>query len=122
MSVTVEIDVQGLAEFAEAMRKFDVATQERVRAQLYEWAQMVKAEAERIVPVKTGYLRSTIFARMQELVAEVGAEAVYAYCVEFGTRYMHARPFIQPALQQHLPTLETIIVQAIDMAKTEAIL
>ncbi len=120
MSVTVEIDVQGIAEFAEAMRKFDLAMQERVRSQVNEWAQMVKAEAERIVPVKTGYLRSTIFARMQELVAEVGAEAAYAYCVELGTRYMQARPFIQPALQQHLPTLETLIVQAIDMAKTEA--
>jgi len=65
-------------------------------------------------------LRSSIYARIQEWVAEVGAEAAYAVFVEFGTRYMQARPYLFPAVQEHLPELERIILEALDAAKAEA--
>jgi hypothetical protein len=73
-----------------------------------------------LVPVKTGYLRSTIYARVQNWVAEIGAEATYALFVELGTRRMQAHAYLYPAIQEYLPQLEDVICQAIDAAKAEA--
>jgi HK97 gp10 family phage protein len=84
------------------------------------WAQTVGDIARARAPVRRGYLKSTIYARIKGWVAEVGAEASYAVFVEFGTRYMRARPFLYPAIQSYLPVLEQIILEAIDMAKMEA--
>ena len=88
--------------------------------QLAGWAADVKALARQLVPVRTGRLRSSIYAKVHEWVAEVGAEAAYALFVELGTRYMQARPFISPAVLERLPRLEQIILDAIDAAKAEA--
>jgi len=94
--------------------------QRQVYRYLHSWASDVKALAKQLVPVRTGYLRSTIYAKIQEWVAEIGAEAPYALFVEFGTRHMQAQPYLYPAIQEHLPQLEDIICAAIDAAKAEA--
>ncbi len=120
MSVDVELDIQGIPELEAALEKFDAAMQEKVRAWLYEWAQKVKAQAEANAPVRTGYLKSTIYAMVKAWVAEIGATAAYSYFVEFGTRYMQAHAFLYPALEQFLPELEMNIVGAIEQAKVEA--
>lgn len=120
MVVEVSFDVQGVDEFVAAMQRLDAALQERVRAWLYDWAQRVVAEAKRRAPVRTGYLRSQIYALMKELLVEIGAAATYSYFVEFGTRYMAAHPFLFPAIQEFLPELEINIIGAIEQAKAEA--
>ena len=52
-----------------------------------------------IVPVRTGYLRSTIFAEILDNFTIIfGATAHYAAFVEYGTVKMAARPFIRPAI------------------------
>ncbi len=122
MSVTVSINLQGVEEFQRAIGRFDSAMKNQVQTQLSNWALMVQREAERIVPVRTGYLRSTIYAKMQEWQMEIGAEAIYAAAVEFGTRFMQAKPYLNPAIETHLSELENVILQAIDLAKTEAVL
>ena len=94
--------------------------QREVHSFLASWAADVKAEAMRLVPVRTGYLRSTIYAKIQEWVAEIGADATYALFVELGTKYMQAHPYLYPAIQQYLPQLETIVTAAIEQAKAEA--
>jgi len=94
--------------------------QRQVYRYLHSWASDVKALAKQLVPVRTGYLRSTIYATVQEWVAEIGAEAAYALLVELGTRHMRAQPYLYPAIQEYLPQLEDIICAAIDAAKTEA--
>lgn len=120
MSVEITLDLAGAAEFKQAIAQFDAEMQRQVHEQLAKWAETVKTEAARIVPVRTGYLRSTIFARIQEWNTEVGAEAAYATNVEFGTRYAMAQPFLQPAVQAHLPELERVLVEALNLAKVEA--
>jgi HK97 gp10 family phage protein len=120
MSVEVNLDVAGAEEFKQAIAGFDVEMQRQLHERLAEWAESVKAEAARIVPVRTGYLRSTIYARTLEWQAEIGAEAAYAVNVEFGTRYAQAKPFLHPAVQARLPELESVFLEALDMAKTEA--
>jgi HK97 gp10 family phage protein len=120
MSINVEIDLAGAEELVQALNRLDSEMQAQVQQRLAEWAETVKIEASRLVSVRTGYLRSTIFARTQQWQAEVGAEAAYAAAVEFGTTRASARPFIQPALQQHLPELERVLLEALDSARTEA--
>lgn len=120
MAVEVTIDIKGVEQFKAAMAKLDSGMQRHVHEQLASWAANVKALARRIVPVRTGYLRSTIYAKIQEWVAQIGAEATYAMFVEFGTRYMRARPYLAPAIQRYLPQLEAIISEAIEYARREA--
>jgi HK97 gp10 family phage protein len=120
MSVEINLDLSGAQEFQQAIARFDAEMQRRVQEQLARWADQVMAEARRLVPVRTGYLRSTIYARTQAWTTEVGAEAAYASSVEFGTRYAAAKPFLNPAVQVHLPELEQVLLEAVDLAKSEA--
>lgn len=120
MAIEISIDVAGANEFKQALKQFDSGMQRQVHEQLRNWAEEVKASARRQVPVKTGQLRDSIYAKMGEWIAEMGAEATYAMFVELGTRYIRARPFLYPAVQEALPRLETIISSAIEAAKREA--
>ena len=120
MSVEINLDLAGTEEFTQAIKRFDSEMQRQVHEQLATWAENVKTDATRTVPVRTGYLRSTIYARVQEWNMEVGAEAAYAASVEFGTRHAMAQPFISPAVQARLPELERVLLTALDSAKVEA--
>ena len=120
MAVEISCDMEGIEEFKQAMQQFDSGMQKHVHRQLASWAADVKALAKQLAPVRTGYLRSSIYAKIEEWVAEIGAEATYALFVELGTRYMQARPYLYPAIQEYLPQLEKIICEAIDAAKAEA--
>jgi len=102
------------------MLKLDAALQNQVFRFLVSWAADVKALARKLVPVKTGHLQSTIYAIVKDWVANIGADATYAYFIEAGTRYMQAQPYLYPAIQQYLPALEGMILEAIDAAKAEA--
>ena len=113
-------DVTGIVEFQAAMLKLDSALQNQVYRFLASWAADVKALARKLVPVKTGHLQSTIYAVVKDWVVNVGADATYAYFVEAGTRYMQAKPYLYPAIQEYLPQLELVILAAIDAAKAEA--
>ena len=120
MSVEISCDINGIEEFKVAMERFDSGMQRQVHRQLASWAAAVEALAKQIVPVRTGHLRSSIYAKIQDWVAEIGAEATYALFVELGTRYMRARPYLYPAIREHLPRLEQIICDALEVAKAEA--
>ena len=118
--VEVACDVDGIVEFQAAMLQFDSGLQNQVYRFLHSWAADVKAYARQLVPVKTGYLQSTIYATVQDWVVNIGADATYALFVEQGTRYMSAQPYLYPAIQAYLPQLEQMILAAIDAAKAEA--
>jgi HK97 gp10 family phage protein len=117
MVIDITYDVKGVEEFKAAMEQLDSGIQHNVHEQLANWATDVKAAARQRAPVKTGHLRDSIYSKISEWIAEVGAEATYAMFVELGTRYMRARPFIYPAVQEELPRLESIICEAIEAAK-----
>jgi len=120
MAIQININITGAEEFKAAMERFDSDMQRQVHERLANWAADVKASARQRVPVKTGRLQRSIYSKISEWVAEVGAEEAYAMFVELGTRYMRARPFLYPAVQEELPRLEAIICEAIDAAKREA--
>ncbi|MDI9577063.1 MAG: HK97 gp10 family phage protein [Thermoproteota archaeon] len=112
--------MDGVEEFKAAMQRLDSGMQRQVHRQLVSWAADVKALARKLVPIRTGYLQSTIYAKISEWVAEIGADATYALFVELGTKYMQAQPYLYPAIHEYLPQLESIIVSAIEQAKVEA--
>ena len=61
--------------------------------------------ARELVPVRTGYLKSTIAAKIGEVsIGEVTAEASaeYAQYVEFGTYRQMAQPYFIPAIEAAL--------------------
>ncbi|MEM2122911.1 MAG: HK97 gp10 family phage protein [Candidatus Bathyarchaeia archaeon] len=68
----------------------------------------IEAAAKQLVPIRTGYLWSTIFHRTEGLTARVGAAAHYAVYVEFGTRYVSARPYLRPALEAYRQDLREL--------------
>ena len=120
MIVEINLDLAGAEEFKQAIERFNIQMQKQVHGQLAQWAETVKAEAQHLVPLRTGYLRSTIYARVQEWNMELGADAAYAANVEFGTRVAQAKPFLNPAVQARLPELERVLLSALDLAKAEA--
>ena len=75
---------------------------------------MVTERARAIVPVRTGYLRSTIYSKKIGFLGwEVGASAFYAGFVEFGTRYMRARPYLRPAVEEKMPLVREALKDAL---------
>lgn len=64
-----------------------------------ETAYDVEARAKMLAPVRTGTLRRSIHTVIEHggLRATVGPSVSYAAFVEFGTRYMAARPYMRPA-------------------------
>lgn len=63
----------------------------------------VLAEAQGIAPVRTGNLRNSgrVEPGDDQYSRYVHFTAEYAAYVEFGTRFMSARPFLTPAVEHH---------------------
>ena len=120
MSAEVTWKLEGVEELKTAIERFDSNVQTEIYRQLAAWASNIEATARQLVPVRTGYLQSTIYARISDWAAEVGAKAAYSAFVEFGTRHVKAHPYIYPAVQEHLPELEQKLLEAIDNAQAEA--
>ena len=81
-----------------------------------------ESEAKRIVPVDTGYLRSTIKADIEgktydDMFCWAEATAEYAQYVEYGTWKMRAQPYFQPALNKALKQFHILAIQAINEAQ-----
>lgn len=70
-------------------------------------ADRIVTTAKSIVPVDTGYLKSSIFAESGERgkSADVIVGAPYAAFVEYGTYKMAAQPFLTPAFEAHAEEL-----------------
>jgi HK97 gp10 family phage protein len=120
MSVEIEMQFEGQDEFRLKMQHLDASMKERVQQVLQDLADSIKETAQRITPVRTGYLRSTIFTETTEWTVKVGASAPYAGYVEFGTRFMYGRRFLSSAVEIHRPQLVGILSQAVNESVVEA--
>ena len=120
MSVEMEIQFEGRDEFQLKMERADASMKARVQQRLQELAESIKDTAQRIAPVRTGYLRSTIFTEAAEWTVKVGASAPYAAYVEYGTRFMHGRRFLSQAVEMHRLQLVNIVDEAVNESIVEA--
>lgn len=60
----------------------------------------MQRKAQKNAPVKTGTLKRSIGLEADDTTATVEATAEYAPYVEFGTRFMRARPYLRPAYNE----------------------
>ncbi len=74
-------------------------------------------EAKKLVPVDTGYLRSTIAAGIDDDAAYFEATAEYAQYVEYGTWCQKAQPYFVPALEKAVGEYIEQCKQAYDAAQ-----
>jgi len=65
-------------------------------------AQQMVSEMTSIVPVRTGYLKSTIGSSSTTLAMEVYVDAPYAGFVNFGTRFQRAQPYFSGPVERHI--------------------
>jgi len=87
---------------------------EAVAAGMMNVAQNILATANTLVPVRTGYLKSTLaIEQPSNFQIKVKATAPYAYYVEFGTKKMSARLFLTNSVNQHLSEFVPEIEQQI---------
>lgn len=75
---------------------------------------LVEERAEELAPVRTGWLRSQVYKRKTGFLGwELGDLASYAGFVEFGTRYMSARPYLRPAIEEKMPEVREALKDAL---------
>jgi HK97 gp10 family phage protein len=73
-------------------------------------AEIGRQTATERVPVRTGFLRSTIhIERGEGFTVTIVADAPYAGFVELGTSTMRARPYMQPAFNEVVRILPSAI-------------
>lgn len=77
-------------------------------------AHLVEGYAKVKAPFRYGHLRNSIHvSRVTAREATVTAGADYALYVEMGTRKMAARPYLRPAVEDHVAQLADVIRNAI---------
>lgn len=128
--VKIEFDIGGIEEFRSKMMRLDQAMRVRVWEQLNEIGDKIKRMARLGAPIRTGFLRSTIYSKMDPpnplgmtekwWILKVGAWASYAGFQEFGTRYIRAQKFLSKALEFYLPQLAEVVAEALRLAVEEA--
>jgi len=78
-------------------------------------AEDIVDDAKLAVPVRTGYLKSTIGIQAETIDSvDVGATAPYAGFVEDGTSKMVARPYLRPAVQSQARNFGDLVVQEME--------
>ncbi len=87
---------------------------EAVAKAMMNVAQDILATANTLVPVRTGYLKSTIaIEQPSKFQLKIKATAPYAYYVEFGTRKISPRLFLTNSVNQHLSEFGSAIEEQI---------
>lgn len=87
-------------------------------SQIEKALEKVGMEAERnaklACPVDTGRLRNSISHTHDKNTAYVGTNVEYAPYIEFGTSKMAARPYLEPAIADHLNEYKEIIKRELE--------
>jgi HK97 gp10 family phage protein len=97
----VKVEWRGLEELVDTLSLAPHNIAEAETAGLSYWCKVFEKGARDLAPVRTGYLRSTIYSQLSSAhQAEAGATAPYAGFVEYGTRRRNVRPFIRPAVEE----------------------
>lgn len=73
---------------------------------LTEIGLIAQAGAQRLTPVRTGTLRRSISSRVEGNAAYIGTSVEYAPFVEYGTRYMAARPYLSAGIEASRSEIE----------------
>ena len=118
VQVTISNESELLSGFRNLLDKFP----DNVQRALLSGGELLTNTAHVLVPVRTGYLRSTIgFEAAGQLDILFYARAPYAGYVEWGTRRMQARLYMTRSIEQHREDLRDLVEQAVFQTVQEAI-
>lgn len=107
-------DTAALVAFSSDLTRASITAGARVHALVVKTAYDIQTTAQRLAPVDTGFLRSSIGVEITRsaagaVTAIVAPTADYAGFVELGTSRAPAQPFMQPAFDQHIPRLQAAL-------------
>lgn len=95
---------------------FQVAARHDFSPEVLAAGKILRDEAKRRAPVRTGYLRSKITAaKAGKNAADVISAAPYAAYVEFGTSKMAPRAHLRPAIEATMDDMVATIIEGVEM-------
>jgi len=125
----LSVEIAGSAELTARLENLASRIDEISDEALAELAERIVDDAKALCPVDTGSLKRSIrYERDPDggvVIAAGGGGVVnprtrrevdYAAYVEFGTSRTPAQPFLQPALEKNLPSLEALLSGKIEEA------
>lgn len=89
-----------------------LAIKQAIRSALREIGERAVGYATDIVPVRTGNLKSSIAYDADDRQVIIGSDVTYASYVEMGTVHMAARPYLRPAMVDHVDEYREVIRRA----------
>ena len=104
MSLVLRVEVNNFGSIGSALEG-------RVETVVKKATFDVEAYAKVFVPVKTGFLESTIGAEVEGASGVINVGADYGPHVEFGTYKMAAQPFLNPAVEAVRPAFNAALRQ-----------
>lgn len=116
VSVEMEMHIEGVPELREKLNRLDDGMKRNVQEAMRFEAEAMKNTARARCPVRTGRLRDSIFAKVEEWTVKIGATAPYAAYQEFGTRYVRPRRFLSNAVESRMQSLVNRISRALRQA------
>lgn len=95
---------------------FQVAAKHDFSPQVLAAGKILRDEAKRRAPVRTGFLRSKITAKKAgRNGADVISAAPYAAYVEFGTSKMAPRSHMRPAIDATMDDMVATIIEGVEL-------
>lgn len=95
---------------------FQVAARHDFSPEVLVAGKILRDEAKRRAPVRTGYLRSNITAaKAGKNAADVISAAPYAAYVEFGTSKMAPRSHMRPAIDATMDDMVATIIEGVEL-------
>jgi len=116
----MDMHIEGVPELREKLSRLDDDMKRNVQDAMRFEAEAMKNVAKASCPVRTGRLRDSIYAEVEEWIVKFGATAPYAVYQEFGTRYVQPRRFLSNAVESKMQSLVNRISGAIRQAIGEA--
>lgn len=111
--VDLEIKVEGTDNINSRLHDKAEALRTGLGEALREVADLIVEEAQSTCPVDTGYLRDHIqITSESDTQVTVASTAEYSSFVEYGTRYMDAQPFFEPAIDKARSQMQQILKDA----------
>lgn len=115
--IKIEIKEKDIKKALSNFTKYDKNVQKEVKEQIASSALAIETTAKRLVPVKTGRLRSSINSDIANIGAIVGTNVEYAPSVEFGTVKRPAKPFLFPAFEGERPKFVRALINILKLKK-----
>jgi len=112
----IDIDFRELREFNRKFQDIPRALRVQVQNELIRLSYALVREARERAPVRTGFLRDSIYSIVAQesrgFRIELGAKAYYSPYQEFGTRYIEPKRFLRGAIEELKPELVDSIKKA----------